>query len=70
MFAILTAGLYGVVCPSISPTGFKAHFYKIYGPAEEPKESDPANVDSETAPLVQENGERDPNYGSDRVPGV
>jgi len=70
MFAILTAGLYGVVCPLISPTGFRAHFCKIYGPDEEPKESDAASVDSETAPLLQENGERDPNLGSDRVPGV
>ena len=70
MFAILTAGLYGVVCPLISPTGFRAHFCEIYGPDEEPKESDAASVDPETAPLVQNNGDRDPNYGSDRVPGV
>lgn len=70
MFAILTAGLYVVVCPFISSTGFRAHFCKIYGPAEESKESDAASVDSETAPLLHGNGARDSNLGSDRAPGV
>jgi len=57
MLLVLTGGLYGVVCPFIFPTGSRADFCKIYGPAEELKESDSANLGSETSPLLQEDGE-------------
>jgi hypothetical protein len=69
MFAVLTAGLYGVVRPSVNPEDLRADF-KIYGPAEVPKESATANVGAETSPLLEDNGEEGPSYTADTGPGV
>jgi hypothetical protein len=70
MFAVLTAGLYGVVSPSVNSEDLRADFCKIYGPAEVPKESESANVGSETSPLLEDNGEEGLSYTADTGPGV
>ena len=70
MIMVLIAGLYGVVCPFIFTTGSRAYLCKIYGPTEEPKESDSANLGSETSPLLQEDGETSRDYGENTEPEV
>ena len=48
----------------------RADILQIYGPAEVPKESGSANVDSETSRLLPENGETGPDHGAATIPGV